>query len=406
MSVLPVVDVHRASKILCRDVGRSLWYGLQDITGELFGRSRTAGRALRKGEFWALDKVDLKISPGEAVGIVGPNGAGKSTMLRMLDGLIRPDSGRVVVRGRVGALIALGTGFNPLLTGRENVYLNAALNGMSRREVACSLEEIVEFSEVGDVIDAPVKSYSSGMVMRLGFAVAAHLKPQLLLVDEVLAVGDVRFQTKCLNKLQSLKQEGTAIAFVSHAENQVRHLADHCLLLHRGKTLSSGEPNEVFREYQRLDASRMTRTDLTPLSGLPSFSAEPDLTRLDDGRFRIEGERTVAIEVRYHGLDVATPDFQLRVWNSSGNMVAVLDTSDVATISAWPAAGRLRIVLDASPLLPGHYRIACGFMSQGKFLSWNPQAFYLDVEGAESKAQSGLFVMPFRMTEVEHADEC
>src|SRR5688572_2013798 len=214
MSAEVLVRVEGVSKKYCRDLKRSLWYGLKDTAADLVGRSSSDG--LRPDEFWAVDGVSLELARGECLGLIGRNGAGKTTLLKMLNGLMKPDTGRIEMRGRVGALIALGAGFSPILTGRENVYVNGAVLGLSKREIDEKFDEIVDFAEIGDFIDAPVQSYSSGMQVRLGFAVASHINPDILLVDEVLAVGDAGFKIRCYNKMFEIRDR-TAIIFVSHS---------------------------------------------------------------------------------------------------------------------------------------------------------------------------------------------
>ena len=190
-----ILDVNDVSKVFCRNLKRAMRYGLYDLGKEIIGRGadRAEGK-LRPGEFYSVRDANFQIGPGECVALIGPNGAGKSTMLKMINGLIKPDRGEIRIKGKIGALIELGTGFNPILSGRENVYINAAVLGMTRREVDEVFDEIVDFAELHDVMDAPVKTYSSGMRIRLGFSVAANLRPQLLLIDEVLAGGDVGFR--------------------------------------------------------------------------------------------------------------------------------------------------------------------------------------------------------------------
>ena len=195
------VAVEGATKKFCRSLKRSLWYGLKDLGNELRAGSGGDRAQLRPGEFRALDGVCFEVERGECVGLIGANGAGKSTLLKMLNGLVRPDAGRIAIRGRVGALIELAAGFNPILTGRENVYVGGAVLGLSKRQVDEVFDEIVDFAGLGEFIDAPVQSYSSGMQVRLGFAVATSLEPDVLLVDEVLAVGDVAFRMKCFENL-------------------------------------------------------------------------------------------------------------------------------------------------------------------------------------------------------------
>jgi len=225
-----LITVDNASKKFCRSLKQSLWYGVKDLGAELTARSN-GHSDLRKHEFWALKDVSFKLKRGETLGLIGPNGAGKTTLLRMLNGLIKPDEGHIKINGRMQALIALGAGFNPILTGRENIYVNAAVLGIPKTEVDRTLCEIVEFSGIEDFIDAPLQSYSSGMVVRLGFAVAAHLNPDILLVDEVLAVGDEGFQMKCLNKIGELKTNGTAIILVSHNMHTISTYSDRILVM-------------------------------------------------------------------------------------------------------------------------------------------------------------------------------
>ncbi len=205
-----------------------------------------SARANRQ-EFWALRDIDLAISSGSTLGLVGHNGSGKSTLLKLVGGILRPTSGSVFRRGRLAALLELGAGFHPDLTGRENVYLNAALLGMSRRDTRAAFDQIVDFSGVEDFIDTAVKFYSSGMYVRLAFAVAVHVDPDLLLIDEVLAVGDEAFQAKCLDKIREFQREGRTIVLVSHAAKQVEDLCDRVAVMHHGAMIFDGGATEGIR---------------------------------------------------------------------------------------------------------------------------------------------------------------
>jgi lipopolysaccharide transport system ATP-binding protein len=200
--------------------------------------------------FWALRDVSLEVRRGEVVGVVGRNGAGKSTLLKILSRITKPTEGRVRVRGRVGSLLEVGTGFHPELTGRENVYLNGAILGMRKAEIDHKFDEIVAFAEVERFIDTPVKRYSSGMHVRLAFAVAAHLEPEILIVDEVLAVGDAAFQQKCLGKMGTVAKGGRTIVFVSHQMNQIRRLCDQCIWLDEGRVRKVGSTADVIGSYE------------------------------------------------------------------------------------------------------------------------------------------------------------
>ena len=204
------------------------------------GRPHQDNGTLRKDEFWAVKDVSFELKRGECLGLIGPNGAGKTTLLRMLNGLIKPDKGRIEMRGRIGALIALGAGFNPILTGRENIYVNAAVLGLSKKEIDAKFDEIVAFAELEKFIDAPVQSYSSGMTVRLGFAVATALDPDVLIIDEVLAVGDISFILKCFNRIDRILAN-TAVIFVSHNMPQVERICTKLILMKTGEVIHQSE---------------------------------------------------------------------------------------------------------------------------------------------------------------------
>ena len=201
--------------------------------------------------FWALRDIAFELPQGGALGIVGKNGSGKSTLLQLLCGVMRPTTGRIAINGRIAALLELGSGFNPDFTGRENVYLNASLLGMSRADIDASFAEIAAFAEIGEFIDLPIKTYSSGMLVRLAFSVQVQIEPDILIVDEALAVGDVLFQKRCFQRIESLRSRGTSLLFVSHDEESVRTLTDRAILLRSGRIAAEGAPSDVLLEYRR-----------------------------------------------------------------------------------------------------------------------------------------------------------
>lgn len=244
-----VLSVNGVSKKFCRDLKQSLFYGVQDITSELVGL-REKNDKLRPKEFWALNNISFQLRRGEALGLIGKNGSGKSTLLRIIAGLIRPDTGFVEVNGRVAPLIALGAGFNPILTGRENIYANMSILGLSKKEIDQQFDEVVEFAEIGDAIDAPVQSYSSGMAARLGFASAIHTEPDILLIDEVLAVGDLKFREKCHRKLQELRRNSTSFILVSHSNHEISNVCESGVYISNGQLLESGPIFSVIERYQ------------------------------------------------------------------------------------------------------------------------------------------------------------
>lgn len=215
-------------------------------------------------DFWALKNINLEIKQGDRVGIIGRNGAGKSTFLKLLSRITEPTTGRITINGRVASLLEVGTGFHPELTGRENIFLNGAILGMGRVEIKRKFDEIVAFAEVEKFLDTPVKRYSSGMYVRLAFAVAAHLEPEILLVDEVLAVGDAAFQKKCLGKMKNVSEEGKTIFFVSHKMDAIRRLCDHAVLLEKGKLIAHGEKLEIIDQYLASEDLKTTLNDRGP----------------------------------------------------------------------------------------------------------------------------------------------
>lgn len=237
-----LLDVQGVWKVYCRNLKRSMWYGIQEVGRQLIcgGKDRRV-EDLRPGEFFAVRDASFQIRQGECVAMLGPNGAGKSTMLKMINGLLRPDRGDIRINGRVGALIELGTGFNPILSGRENVFINGSVLGMKREEVLNVFDDIIQFAELGQVIDDPVKTYSSGMKVRLGFSVAAHLRPDILLMDEVLAVGDVGFRMKCFEHLNKLTKEGVSIVLVTHAVGVLPRVATRAIVFGKGKIVHDGD---------------------------------------------------------------------------------------------------------------------------------------------------------------------
>jgi len=245
-----VIKVENVSKKFCKSLKRSMIYGMQDISRNILGLNSKSDK-LRNNEFWALNEISFELKRGETLGIIGPNGSGKTTLLKLLNGIFWPDKGKITIKGRVGALIEVGAGFHPMLTGRENIYVNAAILGMTKKEVDKKFDDIVEFADIGDFIDSPVKKYSSGMFVRLGFAIAVHCEPDILLIDEILAVGDIGFRTKCYNKIAELKKN-CAIIFVSHNMSAISRTTSRCIVINKGKALFHGITETAIQSYNSL----------------------------------------------------------------------------------------------------------------------------------------------------------
>jgi lipopolysaccharide transport system ATP-binding protein len=260
----PIIEVDGLSKRY--RLGQLNAGSLREEADLFLRRLRGAAPPKSEADFWALRDVSFQVQPGEVVGVIGRNGAGKSTLLKILSRVTEPTSGEVRIRGRVASLLEVGTGFHPELTGRENIYLNGAILGMTRAEIAAKFDEIVDFSGVEQFIDTPVKRYSSGMYVRLAFAVAAHLEPEILVVDEVLAVGDAEFQKKCLGKMQEVSgRDGRTVLFVSHNMAAVKELCTRALLVESGRVLLDGSSDDVVGRYLSA-ASPLTDIDLARLT--------------------------------------------------------------------------------------------------------------------------------------------
>ena len=328
--------------------------------------------------FWALREISFGVPRGGAVGIIGRNGAGKSTLLKLLAGITAPTRGRIVIHGTVAALIEVGSGFHPELTGRENVFLSGAILGMSRREIAAKLDSIVEFAGVGDFIDTPVKWYSSGMYVRLGFAVAAHLEADILLVDEVLAVGDAEFQVKCLQRIQELRDRGVTSIFISHDLTAVERLCGSAILLEAGKIVVTGPPAMVVAAYHRRlalwdPASGETTID-SPKSGVAvtnvSLSAAGEANAV---AFTTGAPLTIA--VRYAAArPIANVEFEVRYYSSDGKTrIAAPRTGERRQgLDVRPPGGLVEFHCPALPLNRGSYSIGAVVrdMATAKVLAW------------------------------------
>jgi len=357
-------------------------------------------RDLRAREtFWALRDVSLQVEPGEMLGVIGRNGAGKTSLLRLVGGIGRPDSGTISVAGRLGALIELGAGYHPELTGRENVFMNGVISGLNRREVSAVLDEIIAFSELEEFIDSPLRTYSSGMQLRLAFAVAVHVRPEVLLVDEVLAVGDLGFQQKCLERIQQLRENGAAILFVTHDLEQAQRACDRLVWLNRGRVAASGSPADVVDSY-RTAMQRATRQK-TP-HGAPAQNANGLLT-LNENRFgtlevEISGVRLldpiggpVTVLAAGSGLNVR---MDWKVARPVGEVIFSVgihraDGALVSEVYAPPGSlsgesGQIQVAFDRLDLAPGAYFVDVGVYPSDWSASYDYhwQVYPLTVENA------------------------
>jgi lipopolysaccharide transport system ATP-binding protein len=311
------------------------------------------GTGFQTEEFWALRDVSFEVKRGEVVGIIGRNGAGKSTLLKILSRITEPTAGRVAIRGRVASLLEVGTGFHPELTGRDNIFLNGAILGMKRAEIRRKFDEIVDFAEVEKFLDTPVKHYSSGMYVRLAFAVAAHLDPEILIVDEVLAVGDTQFQQKCLGKMGSVARTGRTVLFVSHNMKAMEHFCNRGILLEQGRLCLDDTANTAVREYLR-------RNIRQPSSRRQVASDEMELTELAVIPEQIAARGRLDFIFELHATrDCLIHDLHLLIYNSIGDRIAIVDLREAKGSRRLPGGRRLRIKghIDQLNLVEGHYRL-------------------------------------------------
>jgi lipopolysaccharide transport system ATP-binding protein len=330
--------------------------GLRDIAN----RRQTRGEEEIE-EFWALKDISFDVRRGEVMGVVGRNGAGKSTLLKVLSRITEPTQGRVTIRGRIASLLEVGTGFHPELTGRENIFLNGAILGMTRREVNTKFDEIVDFAGVERFLDTPVKRYSSGMYVRLAFAVAAHLEPDILIIDEVLAVGDVVFQKKCLGKMQNVASSGRTVLFVSHNMQAVVGLTDRCILLEGGQVVAVGPSEDVIYRYLGM------HTSTNQIYEANLQSDEPHLMRVairPSGPGQVQGHgKPMAIDIDIytpHLIQNAAVSFQIFTMMHQP-VLHVLHLDLEAPILREPGIHRLTCQIPKVRLFPGHYYLSFYF---------------------------------------------
>ena len=399
ISVRNLSKMYRLGEINRRTLGDELRYGWLKLRGRdpaaHMGKLGEKPRE-RNPEFWALRDVSFEVRPGEVVGVIGRNGAGKSTLLKILTRITEPTTGEAVINGRVGSLLEVGTGFHPELTGRENVYLNGTILGMKKREIAAKFDEIVAFSEIEKFIDTPVKRYSSGMYVRLAFAVAAHLEPEIMFIDEVLAVGDAQFQRKCLGKMESIAQQGRTVLFVSHQMGAIAQLCGRVVVLGKGKLLATGPTEEMIDFYL---------TNGAPTIGNEYVSSDPasaDQIRIRSARTVDAGNRP-RTEFDYKESVALSMDVDFPKEIPRGTMVGIALKDHLerklfsvqkayAEIADRPGPCRFTVAIPAGLLTPGHYSFSMALhVTRRQVLDFVPSAcrFAILDTGSEMSAYAG-----------------
>lgn len=376
-----LVKVEGVSKKFCRSLKRSLWYGVQDVASEIIGRQDHLND-LRRDEFWAVNNVSFELRRGECLGLIGRNGAGKTTLLRILNGLIRPDTGRVSIRGYVSAMIALGAGGKDILTGRENIFAMAALRGMSRKEAESKLDEIVEFAEIADAIDAPLQTYSSGMRVRLNFAVSSALEPDVLLLDEVLAVGDASFRNKCYGRIADIRRQ-SAVIFVSHSMEQIARICNKTILISGGNIVHAGSVEDGIAKYEDLngESSLMGLTKGSFLSlrqPISYFEAQIENMNILSGD-------SVRLSISFFS-EQNLEDYAIKVlfYNSKGSFAADgLIGAKQLNQPIKQGDNFIHLQVSTLPLKNGHYAVAFNILDNiGDLIVWSFKNHTVQVVGA------------------------
>ena len=363
----------------------------QTLRDAISNTARAAFKRLKSqngnGHIWALKDVSFEITSGEVVGVIGLNGAGKSTLLKILSRITAPTCGRAKIHGRVGSLLEVGTGFHSELTGRENIYLNGAILGMRKAEIDRKFDEIVAFAEVEKFLDTPVKRYSSGMYVRLAFGVAAHLETEVLLVDEVLAVGDAQFQKKCFEKMRAIGTQGRTILFVSHNMSAVRSICAHALIVEKGAVIAQGEINQTVDQYlARINASdsrtEAVETNTFSVTSVTIESAAGEVIKTFD---------PVQVKVRFiPKTEIQDPGLYISILTTESRRLTGLDLKDFITVASLTTAqpAELGFTIESLPLLPGSYQLEIHLKDMARGLvEIVPQTF--DFEVAESEVYGG-----------------
>ena len=408
---------YRLGHTLQRD--RTLRESLVEGAGEMLRALRPGGERAPAGEFWALRDVSFEIAHGEAVGLIGRNGAGKSTLLKLLSRVTAPSTGRAMIRGRVGSLLEVGTGFHPDLSGRENVFLNGAILGMKASDITRRFDEIVAFAEVEQFIDTPVKRYSSGMYLRLAFSVAAHLEPEVLLVDEVLAVGDAAFQQKCLGKMGEVTREGRTVVLVSHNMDAVQRLCRRVLLIDAGALAADGESHDITARYVMRgmrSGGPGERVDLAEAARIGTGAARFVEARYERGDGADIGLPTPGAPLEFHlVLDAARPldvkSLAVVLYDRRGTKLVNADTITMGQSIALDAGRNVvRVSIDAVHLNPGRYIVGLWAADAlGNEYDFVERAFELEIVPAvlpslgATPASNGLVSCRFTAGRVEEA---
>ena len=410
-------------KYIIRHQSKERYVALRDViakktfsvTRRIFQPFRELSPNQTREEFWALKNVNFEVKQGEVVGIIGRNGAGKSTLLKILSRITEPNTGRAHIKGRVASLLEVGTGFHPELTGRENIFLNGALLGMRKSEISNKFDEIVDFANTEKFLDTPVKRYSSGMYVRLAFAVAAHLEPQILLVDEVLAVGDIQFQKKCLGKMNEVSRSGRTVFFVSHQMPSIQMLCNRVILLSNGTIIKDGQPDEVIETYLQgnpnIENGIIDLSDFTERSAGTEYAIKDAWIENKKGdlctHFKMGDSLTACYRleaskpIQNPGFGFGVEDIYGRRLFSANNYVMVEGSTNFNSLQK----GIIKCNFDSIPLQPGTYYISISIVEdQKEIIDYIERILIFELEAADVyksgkvfDSSQGIFFVPAKL---------
>ena len=406
-----VIKVEGLHKKFCRNLRRSMFYGVLDVMRDMFGIARDRGK-LRKSEFFALEDINFELKKGEALGIIGQNGSGKTTLLRIINGIFPPDRGKISVCGRMGALIAVGAGFHPHMTGKENIYLNGTILGMSRKEIDEKLQKIIDFADIGEFIDAPVSTYSSGMTVRLGFSIAIHSNPDILIADEILAVGDLSFALKCYRKISEYREKGGSIILVSHGMQLIRNTCQKALWIDVGKVITYDQAQKVCDKYE----SEMMKKNAGNANDNGSIIKNDSTVGIKNVEFLNEkDEQSPYFEVgdkfkirMFFDCErkVVKPIFTVSLFNPENIQVISNYTNfDNFPIDSIEGNGYIDFSIDKLSLKPSRYSCMITFTENNDInnvLEWHDKAYTFTVKS--NKYMSYGLINPFPKWEIRNLD--
>ncbi|MFA6294940.1 MAG: polysaccharide ABC transporter ATP-binding protein [Candidatus Paceibacterota bacterium] len=409
----PIIEVKNIGKKYMIAHGRGSYVSLRDVATNIFKRplsflKNKAKKAIgleKREDFWALKDINFTVEKGDVIGIIGNNGAGKSTLLKILSQITTPTEGEIIIRGKVGSLLEVGTGFHPELTGRENIFLNGAILGMKKTEIVSKFDQIVEFAGIEKFLDTPVKYYSSGMYVRLAFSVAAHMEPDILIVDEVLAVGDIEFQKKCLGKMNEItKKEGRTILFVSHNLGAIGELCNKGILLHQGHITHAGPIEEVIKSYTKVSIGQSS-AELPPHENYAATIRKIFLTDnngLDKSIFDITDDVNISIE---YDVNLSSSQLQLALYlrKDAMEIVRMFDTDEQEELGVTePGRYRANCKIPAMFIKAGSYTLGVDIGLPHKLIQNTGPVIGLEVKEMTTNTQnksyrmdrSGLVVSP------------